>query len=371
MIVPSSHLDLARRADLLLRLGAAETDLDALLTYTDNPFDLSGPLVLEDEPFVSVWAEYLAEAESEGVFDVLRRVLPQLRFPIREGMSDDPAYRAATRQGDTEAFGTNSPSLGELHLAAPERLRLELHLTPAGRIPVLTAPLREDFVVLVQALSRRNEPVPVPRSMGALMVSGYNNWDRVSRYRRAWESGGKGSWGEAFRALVPQQELYQDRFILLSEGPYGAVPARQFGLTDEEWICVSHQIRREHESAHYYCRRALGAMRSNALDEWIADAAGLLAAGVPDPASWARAFLTAPETGRVGTYCGGLTPHQVEIIRSLLDDVILWAPWTELQRASHGPAALAVVVRCLAGDTLEGQWAAGERHAKLHASPRD
>ena len=35
--------------------------------------------------------------------------------------------------------------------------------------------------------------------------------------------------------IVPYRELYQDRFILLSDGPYSAVPAADLGLDDAEW----------------------------------------------------------------------------------------------------------------------------------------
>ena len=43
---------------------------------------------------------------------------------------------------------------------------------------------REDFVFLVQSLTQRNEPEPVADSMGACIVAGYNNWDRVAeRYQ--------------------------------------------------------------------------------------------------------------------------------------------------------------------------------------------
>ena len=339
----------AHRAAVLRSFGAREADVDALLAYTEHPFDLSGPLVLDDEPFVSAWEEYLAASASEGVFSVLQRALVQLRFPVREGLSETEAYRAATRRGDLAALGHDGLFEGGLRLAAPERLRLELRATPAGRIPVLTAPVREDFVALVRALTRRNEPAPIPDTMGALMVSGYNNWDRVARYRQSWEATETGRpWAEAFRALVPQRERYQDRFILLSEGPYSGVPAAHLGLDDAEWIRTSHVIRREHECAHYYCKRVLGTMRSNALDEFVADGVGVLAAGAPDPARWLRAFLTDEATGRLGSYCRDLTPQQEAVVRRLFDGVIERTPWHDL--AGKSPE---VIIRHLAAVTPE------------------
>lgn len=339
-------------------MGACEADLDALLAYTANPFELSGTLVLEDEPFAAVWDEYAAAAKIEGLFPVLQRALVQLRFPIREGLSDIDAYRAATRRGDLSGLGPDGLFEGGLQLVAPDRLRLELHPTPAGRIPILTAPEREDFVAIVQALTRRNAPTPLSDSMGALMVSGYNNWDRVGRYRRSWEdAGAEGTWGEALRVLSQQRARYQDRFILLSEGPYSGVPSADLGLDVDVWLRTSHALRKEHECAHYYCRRVLGSMRSNALDEWVADAAAALFVGAQDPGEWVRRFLTHPTAGRLRNYCEGLTAHQAEVVRQLVDRVGERTPWSEFPRGT-GLQGRAETIRTLASGTLEEQWAA-------------
>ena len=348
---PVAEDDRAHRAAVLRSFGAREADVDALLAYTENPFDLSGPLVLDDEPFVSAWEDYLAASASEGVFSVLQRALVQLRFPIREGLSETEAYRAATRRGDLAALGHDGLFEGGLRLAAPERLRLELRATPAGRIPVLTAPVREDFVALVRALSQRNAPAPLPESMGALMVSGYNNWDRVARYRRAWEAEGSGRWADAFRALIPQKHRYQDRLILLSEGPYSGVPSARLGLDDAAWIRTSHAIRREHECAHYYCRRALGAMRTNLHDELIADVYGLVVGAGAYRGDWLRAFfgIGRPDrSGRLWNYMPGLAdPAQTTLSRVL--EAALDAMDDEFDGAeASGLAAQALLVRRLA-----------------------
>jgi hypothetical protein len=54
----------------------------------------------------------------------------------------------------------------------------------AGRVPVPVAGDRSDFVSLVQAFAERNEPAPVPESMGACIVKGFNNWDRIATFRK-------------------------------------------------------------------------------------------------------------------------------------------------------------------------------------------
>jgi hypothetical protein len=171
-----------------------------------------------------------------------------------------------------------------------------LHESPAGRIPLLIARGRGEFVALIRALARRNEPAPVPDAQGALMVSGYNNWSRVGELRRRWEAlpaAGREttSWSEEFQRLQPRRELYQDRFILLSDGPYSAVPAAGLGLSEAEWREISLVIRRDHECAHYLTRRLFGSMRNNLLDELIADYTGMVGAIGRFRADWFLRFV--------------------------------------------------------------------------------
>jgi len=91
--------------------------------------------------------------------------------------------------------------------------------------------------------------------------------------------------------LIPRKELYQDRFIILSDGPYSAVPAEAIGLTEQEWRRASLIIRREHECAHYFTLRMYSAMRNNILDELIADYMGIVAAAGQYEAHWFLRFL--------------------------------------------------------------------------------
>ena len=283
------------QARRLAALGASAAEIDELLAYNDNAFDLSAlepgmTLPLPDEPFVAVWEAWAEEARERGAFAVLREKLPQLRFPIRAGISETEAYRAATRKGVPPEEATG------LELEHPERVELVIYQSPAGRIPLLIARGRAEFVALLQALARRNEPWPVPDAQGALMVSGYNNWERIRELRKRWESlpaeeRETSSWSDEFARITPQKELYQDRFILLSDGPYSAVPAADLGLDEARWRELSLVIRRDHECAHYFTRRLFGSMRNNLLDELIADDAGMVAAVGRFRADWFLRFL--------------------------------------------------------------------------------
>ncbi len=286
------------QAKSLAALGASAGEIEELLAYNDNAFDLSAlepgmELPLPDEPFVAVWESWAEEARERGAFAVLREKLPQLRFPIRAGISETEAYRAATRKG--VAPEDLSEATG-LELEHPERIELVVYRSPAGRIPLLIARARGEFAALLQALTRRNEPWPVPDPQGALMVSGYNNWERIRELRKRWEALNPGeretsSWSEEFARITPRKELYQDRFILLSDGPYSAVPAADLGLDEARWREVSLVIRRDHECAHYFTRRLFGSMRNNLLDELIADDAGMVAAIGRFRADWFLRFL--------------------------------------------------------------------------------
>ncbi len=265
-----------------------QDDLSACLSaYLENPFDLGSlsprtRFPLPDEPFVAVWERWAEEARrpgGQGAFAVLAGHLPQLRFPIRAGMSETEGYRAAVRKGVPPSEISEATGL---EIERPEAIELSIHESPAGRIPVIIARRREELAALLRALGKRNEPVPVPDSQGALMIAGYNNWERIRERLRQ---------GETMDRILPRKELYQDRFILLSDGPYSAVPAADLGLEEEDWRRMSLVIRRDHECTHYFTRRLFGSMRNHVHDELIADHAGLVAATGRFQASWFLRFL--------------------------------------------------------------------------------
>lgn len=275
-----------------------QPDAEELRAYARNAFDAGAlaeglSLPLPDEPFVPFWEARVAEAGERGAFAVLREHMPQLRFPVRAGIGDSAAYQAATRRGTPPE---EIPEATGLALERPEAVELALYPSPAGRIPLIIVRGRPEFVALVRAITHRNEPKPVPDSQGAIMIAGYNNWTRVRELRRR---------GEELR-----RELYQDRFILLSDGPYSAVPAAELGLPEEEWRELSLVLRRDHECAHYLTRRIFGSMRNNLHDELLADYAGITAAIGHYRAAWFLRFLGLEgypayrAGGRLGLYRG-------------------------------------------------------------------
>lgn len=307
------------RTHVLAELGASSSEITELLTYNENIFT-SGKWQLPQtfppapEAYTAAWQQYVIEAEKIGADEVLKQVIVQLQFPILLGISETEEYRAATRQGKFDNSTKNTKNTAGLIFNEPEKLQIHIHQSLAGSIPVIIAGNRQDFVTLVQAITKRNEPQPIPDSMGACIVSGYNNWNRIYQYQQQWKAEQTNSfesdWNREFKRLIARKELYQDRFIILSTGGYSNIPALQLGLTETEWQQLSLKIRLEHECTHYFTRRFLGSMRNNLLDELIADYRGIVAAIGHYRADWFLHFLGLEsfpnyrEGGRLQNYRG-------------------------------------------------------------------
>ena len=322
-------VDLSFRSGVLEKLGAQGEVLEEMLAYSSRAFDVSSEdrareYPLPDEESVAAWERYALEAADVGLFERLQQCLVQLNFPIAAGISESSTYQAATRRGEAPPIA--EPGDG-LSLADPEGLRLLIHPTPAGRVPVLIAAQRQDFESLLQALTRRNEPEPISPAVGATMIAGYNNWERVRDFKGAWKAENPfGLWAVGFNELIPQKHLYQDRFILLSSGRYSDVPAADLGLEEDEWIEQSIAIRREHECAHYFTRRVFGIMQNALHDEIVADYMGIVEVAEHFRADWFLHFMGLEDTprfrtsGRLGTYRGdpALSDEAFEVLQSLV-----------------------------------------------------
>ncbi|HUS16490.1 MAG TPA: hypothetical protein VM536_15945, partial [Chloroflexia bacterium] len=176
---------------------------------------------------------------------------------------------------------------------------------------------------------------------------------------------------------VPHKSLYQDRLILVSEGPYSGVSASALGLTDAAWRRLSLLIRIEHECTHYFTRRVLGAMSNNLLDELAADCMGLIGATGTYPASWFLHFVgleAAPvyrAGGRLENYRGAppLSDSAFAVLGRL---VVAAAEHLEAYlgpRAAPEPVDRAALLLALTRLSLEDLAApdAGDRLAAAHS----
>jgi hypothetical protein len=317
---PDQRLD--QRRQVLINHGATATEVMELLAYNQNIFAQEQNETVEPEPHVRAWQGYLAEAAEVGVWESLRRRLVRLQFPVQSGISETMEYRSSTRRGLPVPIGTVG-----LELRSPQLLELFIHESWAGPIPVIFAGDRADFELLVQALLRRNEPVPIPAAMGACMVAGFNNWDRIRSYRNQWEAEhGSETWDQEWQRLITQKALYQDRLMILSDSPYSNVQGSELGVAADVWRQHSRQIRLEHESIHYWTKRCLGAMQNNMLDELLADYWGLVAATGAYRADWFLRFLGLEAwpiyraSGRLENYRGNpaLSAGAWQVLQSLV-----------------------------------------------------
>jgi hypothetical protein len=289
----------AQAAGELLRYGQNEVDDDALATEIYLP--------LQDESFVAPWEQYAKEMVNAGTVQVLARYLVQLQFPIRSKISCETEYISATRCG---ADPSRMKSATGSFLRRPEDCSIELHSTPTGRIPVVTIPDRQDFVSITRALTCKNEPIAIPASQGACFVSGYKNWPRFRSLVSKNREGRICAEADVLAITRKQKHLYQDKFVLLTSGPYSGVSANELGLEDEEWDLFSWRIRLEHECTHYIIQRLLGVTKGGVLAEIIADYCGITAVRGSFSSEWFLRFMGLecyPEfrdSGRLANYRG-------------------------------------------------------------------
>ena len=320
-------------AELGAGLAAEASTLEALTDYLGQSYaelpEAELALPLAEEPQIPFWRSYAAEARDIGVARALALRFPQLGFPVERGISESAEYRRATRQGEADP-ARRVP----VEIEREDLLSLHVEESIAGAIPVLIARHRNDFVRLVRALTARNEPEPVPDAMGACLVKGLVNWDRVGALRRRFEaslgSPGRAATEEEWAAemasrIRPQKELWQDRLILLSDGPYSAVPAAEVGLDPATWRERSLALRLAHECFHCLTLRRHGRIRSHLLDELLADYVGSLAAFGSYDAGRALRFLglnvDAPSLpgGRWEIYRGALPEAAIPVLARLVE----------------------------------------------------
>ena len=259
-----------------------EKTLEELKNYTENSFSSQDiPFKyqqLEDEPFVIDWEKYVDESYSQNIFYILQKYLVQFWFPIKQGISQTDDYKKVTLKG----YSRNQVSSATgLVLKKPHQLQVFLHQSLVGKIPVLIVEDRDDFISIVRALTCRNEPHPIPDSMGAAMIKGLNNWDRLKKALQV----------QPRNPVLKNKDLFQDRLIVLSITPYSNVAPKMMGLEKEKWLSDSIKIRLEHECAHYFTLRHFGKMSNNMHDEIIADYNGISAVLSNYKSDWFLKFI--------------------------------------------------------------------------------
>ena len=247
-----------------------------LKEYLSNKFDSgSKPYfsTFSEESDIQFWDEHSKKSNRKNTFDLLKRCYPQLNFPIETGIEKTELYKDFVLRGKTDF--TNLTSC--LKITDFEGIKLEVNESIGGKIPTLTISNQEDFVKIIQSLLHKNNPVEIPSSMGAALINGINNWERLNNIKNNWLANNpSGNWYTEFSNVILNKPLYKDKLIVLSTKPYSNVPASQLGLPEDLWISYSASIRKEHEFTHLYTLKKYGLASNNLHDELIADYIGII-----------------------------------------------------------------------------------------------
>ncbi len=195
-----------------------------------------------------------------------------------------PGPESAEAYHDVVARG-NPPSSSSLsHFRTHEEDSLVFENTPAGQVCIITMTHRQDFECFFQIMAKRCQLVPVPPTQGAAILDGVINWQKIRAHQHTFfqQQAQKGcsspDWNSEFRRFTSEKSNYTDALIILSQGPYSAVPAEKIGLSHEAWTAASYTIRKYHECTHFITRRLFPALIDPLWDEMLADAVGLYAA---------------------------------------------------------------------------------------------
>ncbi|MBQ6575891.1 MAG: hypothetical protein IJL90_07290 [Lachnospiraceae bacterium] len=124
--------------------------------------------------------------------------------------------------------------------------------TPAGTVTVITLGRREDFITFLRIMANRCEEVDIPDTQGASIIDGVINRRKIEQHMEGFSGPG---YNEEFRRFTSDRRNFKDALIVLSVGPYSAISAEKVGILEDEWMTLSHKIRKYHECTHFICRR--------------------------------------------------------------------------------------------------------------------
>ncbi|MBE8726453.1 DUF7005 family protein [Flavobacterium hungaricum] len=264
---------------------------DELQKYLLNNFRSKKTLSLfEGETGIKYWEDFAGQSTKDKlVFDELKKCYPQLNFPVEPEIDKKEEYKDLVLRGKTQ--NTKLPFL--LKLNDYKNITLRIGESIAGKIPIITVPDKDDFIAILQCLLYKNNPKHIPNSMGAVLINGLNNWQKIAVLKNDWSAANiAGNWAEEFyRNVLPNYSLYQDKLIVISTKPYSNVSARQLGLNESLWLSYSISIRIQHEFAHLYTLKKFGTASNNLHDELIADYIGIVKTIGQYNKSWMLIFM--------------------------------------------------------------------------------
>ncbi len=250
---------------------------------------------------------------------------PQLLLPIRPGISLTDEYKNVVLKGKTASKYIITFNNDEIIKYLCE--------TPAGKAEIIHVPDREDFEHLYQALAYKCEPHLIPSSVGAVIINGVINWEKINHHKTQYLIQGNTDWKDEFKRFTSDRNNYCDSIILISSGPYSSIPAEKVYLSGTEWEVKSVIIRMYHELTHFVCRKLYPEKKDIIRDEIYADCIGLIAAfGTYDPLL-AKVFLgIETEIYRIG---GRLEHYAPKCLREDIHQAQKWIEEAKIRVAEY------------------------------------
>ena len=207
---------------------------------------------------------------AEHIIYTLSRRYPQLTLPISDETRHSERYRKIVLRGE--------PSDSEPDFSFSADDSLQTVATPAGKIDVLSICDRGDFEHCIRALAHRCENRDIPPTMGASIISGLINWEKIRKHKEEYVAGGGDDWSAEFARFTSDSRNYRDTIIVLSRGYYSALSPADAGFPEKEWLELSYTIRKYHELAHFVSQRLYPENKDAVRDEILADMNGIIAA---------------------------------------------------------------------------------------------
>jgi len=210
--------------------------------------------------------------ENKNPIDYYVYNYPQLTLGIKNGTKDSEAYKDIVLRGKM-----------------PEKLTLPIEVcgeeelikvdTPIGETEVLYLPDRKEFEYFVKVLAYRNEDELIPKTTGAIYISGLNNWRKIEAHEKEFlKNHDKAEWDDEFDRFVNDKTNYQGTVLLISKGYYSTLDPKIAGYDEITWLELSKKIRIYHEISHQISRKLYLENKDAIRDEVIADCIGIIGA---------------------------------------------------------------------------------------------
>ncbi len=246
-----------------------------------------------------------------------RAVLPALA-EIYNKLYLSPYMDDLKEEYEAVALCGKEPKVKSLsHFHADDADEMIYEATPAGEVLTVTLSNREDFEMFLNIMLNKCVIKEIPKTQGASILDGVINWNKIHAHKEEFilSEMARGiaapDWNSEFQRFTSDKKNFKDAVIILSRGPYSAVSAADIGVTDDEWLKLSHIIRRYHECTHFICRRLYPDKIDAIWDELTADAVGIYAALGRYDTDMAEIFLGIKD----GRYIGGRLENYVDDVR--------------------------------------------------------